>query len=146
MRRALQLAERALHMGEVPVGAVLVCEGQIIAEAHNEVEARCDPTAHAELLAIQRSLQARGQKFLSTCTLYVTLEPCPMCAGAILWARLGRVVFGAWDPKAGAAGSLFDLLGGGRLHHRPEVLSGLEAEAAEALLRRFFATLRAQSP
>lgn len=146
MRRALELAEIAWQRGEVPVGAVLVSGDRILAEAHNEVETRSDPTAHAELLAIQQALCIREEKWLSDCTLYVTLEPCPMCAGAILLARVGRLVFAAWDPRMGAAGSLYDIPGDRRLPHRPRVLSGLEAEASEVLLRRFFRELRASGP
>lgn len=142
MRWALALAERAVDAGEVPVGAVVVLGGRVVAEAHNETVARADPTAHAELLAIQRALAATGSDRLADATLYVTLEPCAQCAGAIVLAKVGRVVFGAWDDKAGMAGSVGDLLRHPRLNHRPEVLGGVLAEPAARLLRDFFAARR----
>jgi tRNA(adenine34) deaminase len=135
---ALREAERAAGLDEVPVGAAIVRDGTAISLAHNETMRRTDPTAHAELLAIERALQALGTDRLTDCTLYITLEPCAMCAGAIVLAKVGRVVFGAWDDKAGMAGSLGDLLRHPRLNHRPEVLGGVEAERCGALLRRFF--------
>jgi tRNA(adenine34) deaminase len=138
METALREAERAASFDEVPVGAAIVRDGQAVALAHNETVRRTDPTAHAELLAIERALQALGTDRLTDCTLYITLEPCAMCAGAIVLAKVGRVVFGAWDDKAGMAGSLGDLLRHPRLNHRPEVLGGVEAERCGALLRRFF--------
>ena len=138
METALREAERAASFDEVPVGAAVVRDGQAVALAHNETVRRTDPTAHAELLAIERALQALGTDRLTDCTLYVTLEPCAMCAGAIVLAKVGRVVFGAWDDKAGMAGSLGDLLRHPRLNHRPEVLGGVEAERCGVLLRRFF--------
>ena len=138
METALREAERAASFDEVPVGAAVVRDGQAVALAHNETVRRTDPTAHAELLAIERALQVLGTDRLTDCTLYVTLEPCAMCAGAIVLAKVGRVVFGAWDDKAGMAGSLGDLLRHPRLNHRPEVLGGVEAERCGVLLRRFF--------
>lgn len=135
---ALAMARRAATMDEVPVGAVVACGGAVVAEAHNETVRRRDPTAHAELLAIERALQVRESERLIECTLYVTLEPCAQCAGAIVLAKVGRVVFGAYDDKAGMAGSVGDLLRHPRLNHRPEVVSGLEAEACGALLAAFF--------
>lgn len=138
MRAAIEMAGRAASMDEVPVGAVVVRESAVIAEAHNETLRCHDPTAHAELLAIQRALQALATDRLSDCTLYATLEPCAQCAGAIVLAKLGRVVFGAYDPKAGMAGSVGDLLRHPRLNHRPEVLGGVEQSACAALLQRFF--------
>jgi tRNA(adenine34) deaminase len=135
---ALREAERAASLGEVPVGAAIVQDARVVALAHNETVRRTDPTAHAELLAIERALQALGTDRLADCTLYVTLEPCAMCAGAIVLAKVGRVVFGAWDDKAGMAGSVGDLLRHPRLNHRPEVLGGVEAERCGTLLEGFF--------
>lgn len=142
MRWALAQAARAGQEGEVPVGAVVVSGPRVVAEAHNETEARRDPTAHAELLAIQRALRELGTGRLSNATLYITLEPCAQCAGAIVLAKVGRVVFGAWDDKAGMGGSVGDLLRHPKLNHRPEVVGGLFAEQAGAMLQRFFASRR----
>jgi len=142
MRAALDLASGAVGLGEVPVGAVIVQEGRTIGQAHNETVARKDPTAHAEVLAIRQALAATGVDRLTGATLYVTLEPCAQCAGAIVLSKVGRVVFGAWDDKAGMAGSVGDLLRHPKLNHRPEVIGGvLEAECA-ALLRDFFGARR----
>jgi tRNA(adenine34) deaminase len=138
MRLALTEAERAFEEGEVPVGAVVVRGGQILGRGRNAVERLNDPTAHAELLAITAACEASGSKFLDRCTLYVTLEPCPMCAGAIVLARLARVVFGAFDEKLGAASTLYNIPQDPRLNHRVELLTGVEAEASAALLRSFF--------
>lgn len=139
MRRALAVAEEALNSGDVPVGAlVLDADGRVIAERRNERELSGDPTAHAEVLALRDAAAARGEWRLEGCTLVVTLEPCVMCAGAILAARVPTVVFGAWDEKAGAAGSLYDVLRDRRLNHRVEVYGGVEAEAAAAQLLGFF--------
>jgi tRNA(adenine34) deaminase len=126
----------------VPVGAVIVRDGEIAGAGHNERELRQDPTAHAELLAIREAARALGSWRLLECVLYVTLEPCAMCAGAIVLARLPRVIYGASDPKAGAAGSILDVLGEPRLNHRPEVGSGLLADESAALLRNFFGSRR----
>jgi len=142
MRWAIDLAARGARAGEVPVGAIVVEGGRILAEAHNETVARSDPTAHAELLAVQRALAALGEDRLPRATLYVTLEPCAQCAGAIVLAKVGRVVFGCFDDKAGMAGSVGDLLRHPRLNHRPEVQGGVLAEPASALLRDFFARRR----
>lgn len=142
MRWALAQAARAGQEGEVPVGAVVVSGPRVVAEAHNETVARRDPTAHAELLAIQRALRVLGTDRLSDTTLYVTLEPCAQCAGAIVLAKVGRVVFAAWDDKAGMAGSVGDLLRHPKLNHRPEVVGGLFAEQAGAMLQAFFASRR----
>jgi tRNA(adenine34) deaminase len=138
METALREAERAAGLDEVPVGAAIVRDGTAIALAHNETVRRRDPTAHAELLAIERALEALGTDRLTDCTLYVTLEPCAMCAGAVVLAKVGRVVFGAWDEKAGMAGSVGDVLRHPKLNHRPEVRGGVEAEACGALLQAFF--------
>ncbi len=145
MKSALREAEIALEEGEVPVGAVVVRGDQIVGRGHNMVERLQDPTAHAELIAITAAAATVGSKHLDGCTLYVTLEPCPMCAGAIVWSRLERLVFGAFDPKAGAASTLYNIPQDDRLNHRVETISGVEAEPAEALLREFFRRLRAES-
>ena len=138
MRLALDQARQAERRGEVPVGAVVVRGNELLAAAGNEAVARGDPTAHAEFLALQRALATAGTDRLADATLYVTLEPCAQCAGAIVLAKVGRVVFGAWDPKAGMAGSIEDLVRHPRLNHRPEVLGGvLQTECAE-LLQGFF--------
>ena len=142
MRAALALARRAGAAGEVPVGAVILAGDRLLAEAHNECEGRRDPTAHAELLAIQGALARSGSDRLSDATLYLTLEPCAQCAGAIVLAKLGRVVYGAQDPKAGMAGSVGDLLRHPALNHRPEVIGGVLSEEAGQLLREFFAARR----
>jgi tRNA(adenine34) deaminase len=142
MEAALEQAQRAASAGEVPVGAVVMRNGAVVAAAHNEVEQRHDPTAHAELLAIQRGLRTLGTDRLTDCTLYVTLEPCAQCAGAIVLAKVGRLVFGAYDDKAGMCGSLGDLARHPRLNHRVEVAGGIEAEACGSLLQAFFAARR----
>lgn len=135
MRLALEEAERAVQSGDVPVGAVVLSrDGTVLATGHNEREATGDPTAHAEMLAIRRAAAQLGEWRLSGCTLVVTLEPCTMCAGAIVQSRLDRVVYGARDEKAGAAGSLWDVVRDRRLNHRPEVILGvLEQECAKQL-------------
>jgi tRNA(adenine34) deaminase len=138
--RALVVAADALATGDVPIGAVVVdAEGRELAAAANAREALGDPTAHAEILALRAAAAARGEWRLEGCTLAVTVEPCTMCAGAIGLARVERVVFGAWEPKTGAAGSLWDVLRDRRLTHRPEVVGGVRAEEAAELLRTFFA-------
>jgi tRNA(adenine34) deaminase len=142
MLEAIDLARRAMALGEVPVGAV-VYEGRTrLAAAHNEAVARRDPTAHAEHLAIRAALAAVGDDRLTQATLYITLEPCAQCAGAIVLAKVGRVVFGAWDPKAGMAGSLHDLLRDPRLNHQVEVLGGIREAECAALLTEFFQARR----
>jgi tRNA(adenine34) deaminase len=142
MRLALREAERAAGNGDVPIGAVVVREGEVVAAAGNERELRADPTAHAEILALREAARALGGWRIPDSVLYVTLEPCAMCAGAIVLARVPRVVFGAPDPKAGAAGSVFDILGEPRLNHSPQVDAGLQAEESAALLESFFAARR----
>ena len=142
MRLAIREAERALEHDDVPVGAVIVHEGEVLASACNERELRQDPSAHAELLAIRDASRALGSWRLLDCILYVTLEPCAMCAGAIVLARVPRVIYGASDPKAGAAGSVLDVLAEPRLNHRPEVAAGLLADRSGELLRDFFASRR----
>jgi len=138
MQLALQEAEAAMAENEVPVGAVIVHEGRIIAAAHNQREQLRDPTAHAEMIAITQAAALRGSWRLDGCTLYVTLEPCPMCAGAIVQARIPTVVYGATDPKAGAVQTLYHLLDDPRLNHRAEVVSGVLADACGQVLTRFF--------
>jgi tRNA(adenine34) deaminase len=143
MHDALALARTAPDHGDVPVGALVIdAAGAVVARAVNERELRGDPTAHAELLAIRRAAEATGDRHLTGATLVVTLEPCVMCAGAIVAARLPRLVFGAWDEKAGAVGSLYDVPRDRRLNHRVEVIAGVEAEPCAAVLEEFFASRR----
>lgn len=147
MRLALAEAELALASGDVPVGAVILdADGAVLAHGRNEREKHDDPTAHAEVVAIRRAAEVRRDWHLDDTTLVVTLEPCVLCAGAILAARIPRVVFGAWDEKAGAAGSVYDLLRDRRLTHRVEVVPEVLASESSALLREFFATARAPRP
>jgi tRNA(adenine34) deaminase len=142
MRLALREAERALEHDDVPIGAVVVAGGEVIASARNERELRGDPTAHAEVLAIREASARLGTWRLLDTALYVTLEPCAMCAGAIVLGRVPRLVYAADDPKAGAAGSVLDVLAEPRLNHRPVVARGLLADEAAELLRSFFAAKR----
>ncbi|QDU58397.1 tRNA-specific adenosine deaminase [Aeoliella mucimassa] len=142
MREALRQAAAAVEVGEVPVGAVVVRDGDIVAAAHNQRETLHDPTAHAEMIAITQAAAALGSWRLAGCTLYVTLEPCPMCAGAIVNSRLPRVVYGAIDPKAGAVESLYQLLTDARLNHESAVTSGVLAGECGDLLRAFFRARR----
>ena len=142
MRLALGAAERCREHGDVPIGAVVVRDGEVIGAAGNERELRGDPTAHAEVLALREAARSLGGWRIADSVLYVTLEPCAMCAGAIVLARVPRVVFGAPDPKAGAAGSVLDVLAEPRFNHRPEVERGLLADESAALLRAFFAVRR----
>ena len=143
MARALELAQRAWAMGEVPVGAVVVREGRVIGEGHNAPIALCDPTAHAEIRALRAAAQHLGNYRLPGCTLYVTAEPCAMCAGAILHARLARLVFGAHDAKTGAAGGVIDLFAQARLNHHTHVTGGVLGVACGRILSEFFAARRA---
>lgn len=142
MQEALEEARQAAEVGEVPVGAVVVRAGQVIARAHNARELEQDPTAHAELVAMREAARLLRSWRLTGCTVYVTLEPCFMCAGAIVNARPDRVVFGAMDPKAGAVGSLENVLEDARLNHRPEITSGVLAEECGDVLREFFRAAR----
>jgi tRNA(adenine34) deaminase len=146
MRQALREAERAYEEGEVPVGVVVVQGERLVGRGRNAVERLQDPTAHAELLAVTAACEALGSKWLEGCTLYVTLEPCPMCAGAMVLARLSRLVFGAFDEKLGAASTLYQIPQDPRLNHRLEVISGVEAEASADLLRAFFRQRRPGGP
>jgi tRNA(adenine34) deaminase len=142
MRLALREADRALAHDDIPVGAVVVSDGEVIGTGHNERELRADPTAHAEMIALREAARTLGSWRVLESVLYVTLEPCAMCAGAIVLARVPRVVFGTTDPKAGAGGSVLDVLAEPRLNHRPQVQSGLLAEECANLLRAFFASRR----
>jgi tRNA(adenine34) deaminase len=144
MREALTLAREAASSGDVPVGAVVVHDGVVIGRGANRTMRDQDPTAHAELLAIREAAAVLGRWRLDDCTLYVTLEPCAMCAGAMVLARLDRVVFGAWDDKAGMAGSIGDVLRHPKLNHRPQVRAGALAEECGEVLREFFAGRRSE--
>ena len=138
MRMALEQAQQAFEIGEIPVGAVITHRDRVIAAAHNQREQLRDPTAHAEMIAITQAAEAVGNWRLTDCVLYVTLEPCPMCAGAIINARIPMVVFGAADPKAGAVQSVFRLLSDARLNHRAEISSGVLQAPCSQMLTRFF--------
>jgi tRNA(adenine34) deaminase len=142
MRLALREAERALEHDDVPIGAVIVHDGEVIGQGHNERELRADPTAHAEMIALREAARQLGSWRVLDSVMYVTLEPCAMCAGAIVLARVPRVVFAASDPKAGAGGSVLNVLDVPQLNHRPQVESGLLAEDAADLLRAFFGSRR----
>ena len=138
MEAALKQAEQAADVDEVPVGAVIVCDQRVIAAAHNQRETLKDPTAHAEMIAITQAAEALSSWRLEGCTLYVTLEPCPMCAGATVQARIPTVIYGAADPKAGAVDSLYQMLRDERLNHRPVTLSGVLADRCGEILTEFF--------
>ncbi len=138
MEQAIKQAIRAAQIGEVPVGAVLVKDHQIIAQGHNMRETLNDPTAHAEIMVIREAAQLMGTWRLLDTTLFVTMEPCPMCAGAILQARIGKLVFGAYDPKAGCAGTIYNILNDKRFNHRVEVFGGICEEKCKALMKQFF--------
>ncbi len=142
MRLALREATRALEHDDVPIGAIVVKEGELIGSGHNEREVRADPTAHAEVIALREAARTLGSWRVLDAVMYVTLEPCAMCAGAIVLSRLPRVVFGAADPKAGAAGSVLNVLDVPELNHRPQVVGGLLAEDSAEMLRAFFASRR----
>ena len=146
MREALAEAQAAAEAGEVPIGAVAVYEGEIIARGQNRVLRDVDPTAHAEIVAMRAAAKVLNNYRLTGCKLYVTLEPCAMCAGAMLHARLARLIYAASDPKAGAAGSVLAVLNHSRLNHQMAVTSGILAEESAALLREFFRQRRADSP
>jgi tRNA(adenine34) deaminase len=142
MRAALDLAQAAAARGEVPVGAVIVAEGRVVGRAGNRTITDCDPTAHAEIVALREAAKTIGNYRLLGATLYVTIEPCAMCAGAMVQARIGRLVYGADDPKGGAVRSCFSILDHPQINHRVEVTSGVLAEDAAALLQNFFAARR----
>ncbi|MBM4188772.1 MAG: tRNA adenosine(34) deaminase TadA [Gemmatimonadetes bacterium] len=145
MSQAVALARAAASEGEVPVGAVIVLADRVVGRGHNEMVRRADPTAHAELLALRDAIDGVGARPLGAATLYVTLEPCAQCAGAIVLSRIGRVVFGAYDEKAGMVGSVEDLLRHPRLNHRAEVVGGVAASECGSLLTEFFRERRSQS-
>ncbi len=138
MREALRMAERAFESDEVPVGAMIVCREKVVAKAHNQVETLKDPTAHAEMIALTQAANALGCKWLKDCALYVTIEPCFMCAGALVLSRIGRVCFGAFDPKAGACGSLANVARDPRLNHSIEVVPGILEEECSRMMSEFF--------
>lgn len=138
MTRAFMLAEQAFDEGEVPVGAVVVRNEQIIGKGYNQVQRLNDPTAHAEMIAISAACETMDEKYLSECTLYVTLEPCPMCAGAAVWSKLGGIVFGATDAKAGGCGSVFNISSNKKLNHQAEVIQGVMEAECEHLMKAFF--------
>ncbi len=142
MESALREAEQAKKRKEVPVGAVVVHNSRIIGKGYNQIETLQDPTAHAEMIAITAAAAGLGSRRFEGCTLYVTLEPCAMCAGAIVLARIPRLVFGAFDPKAGACGTLFNIVQDSRLNHRVELVGGISAEQCGGLLSEFFAAMR----
>ena len=142
MIEALKLAEIAFEKGEVPVGAVIVKDGRIIGKGYNQTEMLKDPTAHAEMVAISSACATLNNKYLEDCTLYVTLEPCPMCAGAIVWSKIKCVVFGAIDEKSGACGSLFNIISNNKLNHRSEVIQGVLELDSQYLLKQFFSVKR----
>ncbi len=138
MARAFMLAEQAYENDEIPVGAVVVYNDQIIGKGYNQVEMLNDPTAHAEMLAISAACETISEKYLSECTLYVTLEPCPMCAGAAMWSKLGTLVFGAQDARSGGCGSVFNIASNKKLNHQIEVIQGIMESESEYLLKEFF--------
>jgi tRNA(adenine34) deaminase len=142
MRLAIKESMKCTHSMDVPIGSVIVKDSQIIAKAHNEVEKRLDPTAHSELLAIRKAIRKIGYKHLSDCIIYTTLEPCSMCAGAIVLARIPVVVWGADDPKSGAGGSVVNLLQNPKLNHRTKIINGILADECSLLLKDFFKILR----
>ena len=138
MARAFMLAEQALDEGEIPIGAIIVKNGEIIGKGYNQVQRLNDPTAHAEIIAITAACEHLGNKYLTGCTLYVTIEPCPMCAGALVWSKIDNVVFGAADSIAGSCGSAFNISSNNRLNHQVEVIQGVMEEDCEYLLKSFF--------
>jgi tRNA(adenine34) deaminase len=145
MELALAEAKKSLKTADVPIGVVIVEDNKVIAKAHNEVEKRKDPTAHAELLAIKKAIRKKGSKFLDKCVLYTTIEPCSMCAGAMVLARVRTVVFGARDLKAGAGGSVLNILCNPALNHRIEIIEGILEEECSHLVKEFFKQLRKES-
>ncbi len=145
MFEALNLAEQALSLGEVPIGAVVVYNNQIIGKGFNQTETLKDPTAHAEMIAITAASNYLQEKFLSNCELYVTAEPCIMCSGAVLLSRIKRVYFGAYEPKFGAVGSLYNLLDKSKYNHQPEIFAGIYSEESKSLLQKYFYAKRIRS-
>lgn len=146
MQQALREAEKAFEQNEVPVGAVIVYKDKIIGRGYNQIEMLQDPTAHAEMIALTAATNHLGSRRLEGCTLYVTLEPCPMCAGAIVLARIPTLVFGAYDPKAGACGTLYNIVEDARLNHRVHVIPGVGDVESEELLKGFFGRIRTITP
>lgn len=146
MRLALSEAQRAYEQGEVPVGAVVIQKDRILGRGHNRIEKLNDPTAHAEIIAISAAAESLGHPRLNQATIYVTIEPCPMCAGAIVLARLERLVYGARDPKTGACGTLYDITNDLRLNHRVKVSSGVLENECSQMLSNFFRKLRSKTP
>lgn len=142
MRKAFMLAEQAFEEKEVPVGALIVKDDEIVGRGYNQTERLKDPTAHAEILAISAACATLGNKYLDGCTLYVTLEPCPMCAGALVWSKIDRIIFGASDPKAGSCGTVFNLAANHKLNHQVEVIQGILEADCEWLMKEFFKTRR----
>lgn len=138
MSQAFRLAETAFEKGEVPVGAVVVFENKVVGRGYNQTESLNDPTAHAEMIAISSACATLENKYLTDCTLYVTLEPCPMCAGAIVWSKIKTVVFGAMDEKAGSCGTLFNIANHNQLNHRAEIIQGVMEHDCSYLLKEFF--------
>lgn len=138
MKQAFMLAEKAYSEKEIPVGAVIVHDRQIVGKGYNQTQRLTDPTAHAEMLAISAACSSLNQKYLTDCTLYVTLEPCPMCAGAITWSKMETVIIGAWDSTAGSCGSVFNLTSNKKLNHQSKVLQGFMEEECEDILKQFF--------
>lgn len=145
MKLALKEAKRSLITEDVPIGALIIEDGKIISKAHNEVERRKDPTAHAELLAISKAIKKKGTKFLTNCILYSTVEPCSMCAGAIVLSRIKVVVFGANDEKAGAGGSVLNILSNPKLNHRVQIVKGVLKDECVELIKNFFQRLRKEN-
>ena len=142
MYQALKLAERAIDEDEIPVGAVIVKDERIIGRGYNQTEKLRDPTAHAEMIAISAAASTLSNKYLKECTLYVTLEPCPMCAGALIWSKIDRIIFGALDEKTGACGTVFNLTNSAKLNHNIEVIQGVLEADCSYLLKEFFKTKR----
>lgn len=142
MKLALEEAQKAFDLGEIPVGAIIVMNDEILSKAHNLVETNKDSSAHAELLAIKSAETILNEKYLSGCTLYVTLEPCIMCSGALIWSKIDRIVFGAMDAKVGACGSKYHLVQEAANNHKIEVIQGILETECESLLKQFFADLR----
>jgi len=145
MKQAFLLAEQAYDEEEVPVGAIIVYKDRIIGKGYNQTERLNDPTAHAEMIAISAACSTLESKYLHDCTLYVTLEPCPMCAGALVWSKIDTLVFGAWDAKAGSCGSIFNLSSNDKLNHQINVIQGIMESDCEWILKRFFEEQRARS-
>lgn len=142
MAKALMLAEQAFEEGEIPVGAIVVKDNMIIGKGYNQVEKLSDPTAHAEMIAISAACETLGNKYLKGCTLYVTLEPCPMCAGALVWSKIDTIVYGASDSASGGSGSLFNITENNNLNHQIEVIQGILEMDSEYLLKSFFGAKR----